>query len=63
MKSIISSIKLKKFCREIGKIIEITKPPPIEEMHTFWENIWSKTKEYNPNAEWMKRERMKDKPA
>ena len=40
-----------KFYRELGKkTIEINEPPKIDEVESFWGNIWEKQKSYNKNA-------------
>ena len=54
----------KKFYREIGRqSIEITEPPPIEEVEKFWKGIWSNEQTFDTDAPWLEREtkRMADK--
>ncbi|XP_063588611.1 uncharacterized protein LOC134765758 [Penaeus indicus] len=47
----------KKFYREIGKgTINVEEPPVEEDMTNFWNGIWGKEKEFNSEAEWIKRE-------
>ena len=47
----------KKFYRQLGKeTIEIKDPPQMQEVETFWKNIWSNKKGFNENAEWITRE-------
>ena len=44
----------KKFYRELGKkSIEINEPPKIDEVESFWGNLWEKQKSYNKNATWL----------
>ena len=44
----------KKFYRELGKkSIEINETPIIDEVESFWGNIWEKQKSYNKNATWL----------
>ena len=44
----------KKFYKELGKkSIEINEPSKIEEVESFWGNIWEKQKSYNKNATWL----------
>lgn len=47
-----------------NKLIEVQKPSFIEDVRKIWENVWSRPKKYNPNAEWIKRgqEGMRVKP-
>ena len=45
----------KKFYREIGTI-NIKEPPVDEEMTKFWNDIWGKEKDFNNEAEWIRRE-------
>ena len=47
----------KKFYREIGKgTINIEEPHVDEEMTKFWNDIWRKEKDFNNEAEWIRRE-------
>ena len=47
----------KKFCRELGKTqMTVEKPPSKEEVETFWTSISGTEKEFNEEAEWLKRE-------
>ena len=47
----------KRFYREIGKgTINIEEPPVDEEMTKFWNDIWGKEKDFNNEAEWIRRE-------
>ena len=47
----------KKFYREIGKgTINIKEPPVDEEMTKFWNDIWEKEKDFNNEAELIRRE-------
>ena len=53
---------VKKFYREMGKqAIEIKEPPSLKEVEKFWKKIWSNEKEYNEEAEWIKREEERTK--
>ena len=47
----------KKFYRELGKTqVNVEKPPSKEEVEKFWTSIWCTEKEFNEEAEWLKRE-------
>ena len=47
----------KKFYRELVKSqVNIEKPSSNEKVETFWSNIWGTEKDYNEEAEWLKRE-------
>ena len=44
----------KRFYREVGKEpIKVEKIPEVEEIETFWKNIWSTEKGYNERAKWI----------
>lgn len=44
------------FYKKIGYgVIEVKKPPYIEEVQKFRGNTWNNAKEFNPDAEWIKR--------
>ena len=36
--------------------MNVEKPPSKDEIENFWENTWGAEKDYNENAEWLKRE-------
>ena len=56
-KNKIFKINAKKFYREIGKgTINIEDPSVDEEMMKFWNDIWGKEKDFNNEAEWIRRE-------
>ena len=47
----------KKFYRELGKTqVTVEKPPSKEEVEKFCTSIWGTEKEFNEEAEWLKRE-------
>ena len=53
----IFKIDAKTFYREFGKrTINIEEPPVDEEMTKFWNDIWGKEKDFNNEAEWIRRE-------
>ena len=38
---------------KVDKDIEIVNPPSKEDVHTFWNNIWGKEKQFNQEADWL----------
>ena len=51
--------------RELGKKqVNVEKPPPIEEIEAFWNNIWENEKHHDEKAEWIRQqdEMMKNQP-
>ena len=46
-----------KFYTELGKSqVIVEKPHSKEKVETFWTSIWGTEKDYNKEAEWLKRE-------
>ena len=50
-------IDKKKFYRELRKSqVNVENPSSKEEVETFWTSVWGKEKDFNEEAEWLKRE-------